>query len=152
MRLIGIFMLLVIQVSAFVPSPPSSTKQQPFISTQIHVFKKKSAVDNSTKNCNQYTRRTAEKNRPPGVGGLGIGGIGGVKKSGVANKSSTVQKKVVTNNKKKSPTVTGNNAQTDIDWPTVIIAFLTPWRNPNSIFLYMLLILNILGTINEAKN
>lgn len=33
----------------------------------------------------------------------------------------------------------------------LILLFLTPWKNPNSIFLYMFLILIILGKINENK-
>ena len=70
---------------------------------------------------------------PPGVGG-------GIKK----NNNIKLQKKVT----KEKTTVTGNNAKADLDWGKIIVAFLTPWRNPNSIFLYMLIILNILGNMN----
>ena len=72
---------------------------------------------------------------PPGVGG-GMKKINNIK-----------SKKKVTSKKKKS-TVTGNDAKADLDWGKIIVAFLTPWRNPNSIFLYMLIILNILGNMN----
>ena len=72
---------------------------------------------------------------PPGVGG-------GMKK----NNNFKSKKKVITSKKKEKTTVTGNDA--DLDWGKIIVAFLTPWRNPNSIFLYMLIILNILGNMN----
>ena len=69
---------------------------------------------------------------PPGVGG------------GMKNNNNIKSKKKVTAYKN----VTGNNAKADLDWGKIIVAFLTPWRNPNSIFLYMLIILNILGNMN----
>ena len=40
--------------------------------------------------------------------------------------------------------------QADIDWGEITLAFLTPWRNPNSIFLYLLIIVSVLGKINET--
>ena len=73
---------------------------------------------------------------PPGVGG-------GTKKI-----NNIKSKKKVTKSKKEKTTVTGNDAKADLDWGKIIVAFLTPWRNPNSIFLYMLIILNILGNMN----
>ena len=73
---------------------------------------------------------------PPGVGG-------GTKKI-----NNIKSKKKVTTSKKEKTTVTGNDAKADLDWGKIIVAFLTPWRNPNSIFLYMLIILNILGNMN----
>lgn len=81
------------------------------------------------------TQCYAKNNMPPGVGG-------GMKKN-IKSK-----KKVITSKKKEKTTVTGNDAKADLDWGKIIVAFLTPWRNPNSIFLYMLIILNILGNMN----
>lgn len=39
---------------------------------------------------------------------------------------------------------------TKTPWSTIILAFLTPWRNPNSIFLYLFLIVQVLGTLNAT--
>lgn len=38
-----------------------------------------------------------------------------------------------------------------VDPLELFILFMTPWRNPNSIFLYMLIIINILGRMQESK-
>ncbi|KAL3810840.1 hypothetical protein ACHAXA_007495 [Cyclostephanos tholiformis] len=38
---------------------------------------------------------------------------------------------------------------TKTPWSTILLSFLIPWRNPNSIFLYMLLAVSILGKMNE---
>lgn len=35
---------------------------------------------------------------------------------------------------------------------TLLIQFMTPWKNPNSIFVYLFLTLYILGTISESRN
>ena len=42
-----------------------------------------------------------------------------------------------------------DNPKADIDWGKIIVAFLTPWRNPNSIFLYLLIIVSLLGEANK---
>lgn len=34
----------------------------------------------------------------------------------------------------------------------LLITYMTPWKNPNSIFVYMIATLIILGNISEAKN
>jgi hypothetical protein len=34
----------------------------------------------------------------------------------------------------------------------LILLFMTPWRNPNSIFVYMFLILYVLGKMNETPH
>ena len=36
--------------------------------------------------------------------------------------------------------------------PELILLYLTPWKNPNSIFLYMFLILIVLGNISENRH
>jgi murein L,D-transpeptidase YcbB/YkuD len=33
----------------------------------------------------------------------------------------------------------------------LFILYMTPWKNPNSIFVYFILIINILAKFNEAK-
>lgn len=39
-----------------------------------------------------------------------------------------------------------------VDGLRMFLAYATPWRNPNSIFVYMLLILFLLGKYSEAKS
>mmetsp|Transcript_17802 Transcript_17802/g.43961 ORF Transcript_17802/g.43961 Transcript_17802/m.43961 type:complete len:121 (+) Transcript_17802:1460-1822(+) len=34
----------------------------------------------------------------------------------------------------------------------LLIAYMTPWRNPNSIFVYLFLLVYILGSYSEAKS
>jgi hypothetical protein len=38
-----------------------------------------------------------------------------------------------------------------VDPLELFILFMTPWKNPNSIFIYMLLIINILGRMQESQ-
>ena len=68
---------------------------------------------------------------------------------------NTTKKVMKSTNKTKtkiSSNISSSAPKADIDWPTIIAGFLTPWRNPNSIFLYMLIILTVLGKYNEAKS
>ena len=37
----------------------------------------------------------------------------------------------------------------DTKWSTILVAFLNPLRNPNSLFLYLLVIVSVLGKFNE---
>ena len=43
----------------------------------------------------------------------------------------------------------GKVAPTETPWSTILVSFLIPWRNPNSIFLYMFLIITVLGKMKE---
>ena len=104
---------------------------------------------NKRENCPGKTAFNSKNRLPPGVGGI----------KNVQKKSNTkgTTKKVITKNttkkvtKSTNKTKIGSPPKADIDWPTIIAGFLTPWRNPNSIFLYMLIILTVLGKYNEAK-
>jgi len=52
----------------------------------------------------------------------------------------------------KSAKSTSNDEESDpatIPWSRILVSFLIPWRNPNSIFLYMLLAVSVLGKLNE---
>jgi hypothetical protein len=40
----------------------------------------------------------------------------------------------------------------EVDGLRMLLAYATPWRNPNSIFVYMILILYLLGTYSEAQS
>jgi hypothetical protein len=42
-----------------------------------------------------------------------------------------------------------SSSRTQTPWSTILLSFLIPWRNPNSIFLYMLLAVSVLGKLNE---
>jgi hypothetical protein len=37
----------------------------------------------------------------------------------------------------------------DTPWSSILVAFLNPLRNPNSLFLYLLIIVSVLGKLNE---
>lgn len=76
----------------------------------------------------------------------------GKKKVSTVTETKTVAKKAAATPKKAAPKTaeavsTGKTTQTD--WGDIMLAFLTPWRNPNSIFLYMLIGVSVLGEINK---
>mmetsp|Transcript_26753 Transcript_26753/g.57560 ORF Transcript_26753/g.57560 Transcript_26753/m.57560 type:complete len:117 (-) Transcript_26753:109-459(-) len=99
------------------------------------------------------------KNKIGGIGGLNISRptVNKNKKVTSSSPEKNVKKNVkksISNDKKISKSIDGNNVykpqKTEIDWGKVILAFLTPWRNPNSIFLYLLIIVSVLGKVNET--
>ena len=55
----------------------------------------------------------------------------------------------------KKPNKSGDGTKEEkkqvVDPLELFILFMTPWRNPNSIFLYMLIIINILGRMQESQ-
>lgn len=55
----------------------------------------------------------------------------------------------------KKPNKSGGGTEEEkkqvVDPLELFILFMTPWRNPNSIFLYMLIIINILGRMQESQ-
>jgi hypothetical protein len=53
--------------------------------------------------------------------------------------------------KKKKPS-TVEEPPPKVDGLRMLLAYATPWRNPNSIFVYMIVILIILGNYSEAKS
>lgn len=74
-----------------------------------------------------------------------ISGIGGLNK---ASKSTAPKKNNITKGISKSTKSTGADAT---DWSKIFVAFLTPWRNPNSILLYLFIIVYVLGKIGENQ-
>lgn len=54
------------------------------------------------------------------------------------------------NKNEKRKSAASKREQVTDPWE-LFIAYATPWRNPNSIFVYMLLTLYILGSITEAQ-
>ena len=130
-----------------------------FFSTIIsgkHIHDTSCYATNKRENCPGKTAFKS-KNRIPGVGGMNYGQKkgntqGATKK--VITKNNTTKKVMKSTNKTKtkiSSNISSSAPKADIDWPTIIAGFLTPWRNPNSIFLYMLIILTVLGKYNEAN-
>ena len=55
---------------------------------------------------------------------------------------------------KKKPTTVKKQPQPlqDLDPVRLVIAYMTPWRNPNSIFVYLLALLYCLGKYSEAHS
>ena len=70
-----------------------------------------------------------------------------------ASKGGTkTNKAYVSKNVGKAAKTTSNVEEADptkIPWSRILVSFLIPWRNPNSIFLYMLLAVSVLGKLNE---
>ena len=88
----------------------------------------------------------------------GIGGLNNSFKIGSGSKPKTAPKKIVPAAKKSNGSVkktkpSGSSSDVkmseETSWSTILLAFLTPWRNPNSIFLYLLIIVSVLGKMNE---
>lgn len=87
----------------------------------------------------------------------GIGGMNTFKSKPASKKTTPVKKSnvknVAKNNApvKKQPTGSVFDVKMSEETPigTILISFLIPWRNPNSIFLYMLIIVSVLGKMNE---
>jgi hypothetical protein len=52
----------------------------------------------------------------------------------------------------KKPTDSKVDPSTEIDGFRMFLAYATPWRNPNSIFVYLFLIIFLLGKYSEAKS
>mmetsp|Transcript_9194 Transcript_9194/g.11344 ORF Transcript_9194/g.11344 Transcript_9194/m.11344 type:complete len:117 (+) Transcript_9194:175-525(+) len=50
---------------------------------------------------------------------------------------------------KKGKSENDTSEKKKLDPVELFFAFMTPWRNPNSIFIYMLIILNILGNMKD---
>lgn len=71
----------------------------------------------------------------------------------LSNRTSTKDIQSLSAKKSNQPNdkeKTGNETKKKLDPLELFILFMTPWRNPNSIFIYMLIILNILGKMNES--
>lgn len=70
------------------------------------------------------------------------GGGGGSKKTkkGVANAKSSKTKK------------SAASSLSELDGGALLLTYMTPWRNPNSIFVYMLLTVYCLGKYSESKS
>eukprot|EP00986_Skeletonema_menzelii_P008066 scaffold3306_cov151-Skeletonema_menzelii.AAC.7 len=104
--------------------------------------------------CNAINRKnttpTAKKPVATGIGGLN-NAFKISKPTTAAKKSAPPTKKSNTPAKKKQPTGSVFNVKMseETPWSSILLSFLIPWRNPNSIFLYLLIIVFVLGKMNE---
>ncbi|KAL7445904.1 hypothetical protein ACHAXM_011723 [Skeletonema potamos] len=135
-------------VSAFAPVPSSS------------------AITRRDVSCNAFnngSKKASSSKKQPAVSG--IGGLNTARKS--SGKPKTTPKKNVppptaAAAKKKKSAVSAPVKKTqptgsvfrvkmseETPWSTILVSFLIPWRNPNSIFLYLLIIVSVLGKMNE---
>mmetsp|Transcript_20003 Transcript_20003/g.42089 ORF Transcript_20003/g.42089 Transcript_20003/m.42089 type:complete len:156 (-) Transcript_20003:214-681(-) len=146
----SIAIILLVQASAFT-LPSATTLNSVGYGRDVSCY-----AINKRENC---PGKTAFDNKTTvgGIGGLNIGRIApkpskkaasspAPKKS--APKKAAVPKKKVTKNT-ISDKALSTPQKTEIDWGKIILAFLTPWRNPNSIFLYLLIGVSILGEVNK---
>jgi hypothetical protein len=84
----------------------------------------------------------------------GIGGMPGPKPTIGKSKPTKVANAKTSNTK---PTKNGTaksvfdrpKISSETPWSSILVAFLNPLRNPNSLFLYLLLIVSVLGKLNE---
>ena len=74
-------------------------------------------------------------------------------RTNIGGKKAT--KKVTDNKKSPAKSVATKSVfdrpklSNDTKWSTILVAFLNPLRNPNSLFLYLLVIVSVLGKFNE---
>ena len=72
-------------------------------------------------------------------------------RSQAASKNARADTVIVAAKKPKSGEAEDIEKKQVVDPLELFILFMTPWRNPNSIFIYMLLIINILGRMQESQ-
>ena len=132
-----IALVALVHVSAFAPVPSSAA----------------SCRDVSCNVFNNKKKNTATSSKKPVA--TGIGGLNNTfkisKPNKAAKKSVPPTKKSNTPAKKTQPTGSVFNVKMseETPWSSILLSFLIPWRNPNSIFLYLLIIVSVLGKINE---
>jgi len=151
---IAIILLVQVQVSAFLPPSASTGKSSngfPAVKTP-HGLDHFHAVQITRDVCCYAKNAFDNKNNIGGIGGLNINKTPPKKN---ITKSSIKSKKSISKNV-KSVESTGKNVSesttTNTPWSTIILAFLIPWKNPNSLFLYMIIIVSVLGKMNETPH
>lgn len=140
LSLISLFLGQMMHVSAFVPS---STRMPRAVSCDV-LGKNKKEVD-------------IDRIMKSGIGGLNDSFKSSrtpktTPKNNVQEKKSNVKNSAITPLKKPTqPTGSVFNVKLseDTDLSKILVSLLIPWRNPNSIFLYLLIIVSVLGKINE---
>jgi hypothetical protein len=138
-------MMQMLHVSAF--APVTYTRVPRDVSCNVFGNRNKEA-SSSKKTASVDTERLRKS---------GIGGMNTFKSKPVSKKTAPVKKSNVKNAAKnnapvkKQPTGSVFDVKMSEETPigTILISFLIPWRNPNSIFLYMLIIVSVLGKMNE---
>ena len=135
--LIALLLHTHVHVSAFAPVPSSATTYR---DVSCNVF-------------NNKNKKTAPSSKKPVA--TGIGGLNSAFKTSkpktTAKKSVQAAKKNNVPVKKTQPTGSVFNVKMseETPWSSILVSFLIPWRNPNSIFLYLLIIVSVLGKMNE---
>jgi len=132
--LIALLLHTHVHVSAFAPVPSSATTYR---DVSCNVF-------------NNKNKNTAPGSKKPVIGGLNSA-FKTSKPKTTAKKSVQAAKKNNAPAKKTQPTGSVFNVKMseETPWSSILVSFLIPWRNPNSIFLYLLIIVSVLGKMNE---
>jgi len=135
--LIALLLHTHVHVSAFAPVPSSATTYR---DVSCNVFNNK----------NKNTAPSSKKPVATGIGGLNSA-FKTSKPKTAAKKSVQAAKKNNIPAKKTQPTGSVFNVKMseETPWSSILVSFLIPWRNPNSIFLYLLIIVSVLGKMNE---
>mmetsp|Transcript_18241 Transcript_18241/g.32145 ORF Transcript_18241/g.32145 Transcript_18241/m.32145 type:complete len:178 (+) Transcript_18241:83-616(+) len=164
----SIAIILFVQASAFIsPSATSAgrgaafsaatavAKHPPFQTQQLSTVEYQRDIScyatSKRENCPGKTAFD-NKNNIGGIGGLNISRPTSNNKKIVSSTPKKSIKKNISKNKKITKSTGDNEAsqpKPEIDWGKILLAFLTPWRNPNSLFLYLLIIVSVLGKLNE---
>ena len=155
--IVALIALLYTHVSAFAPAvllPPSSTSTHRDVSCSVFGGNR-----NKKASCSKKMQPVdTERLRKSGIGGLNTfksSSSSSKPKTTTPKKTAPVKKSNVKNAAnapvKKQPTGSVFNVKMSEETPigTILLSFLIPWRNPNSIFLYMLIIVSVLGKMNE---
>ena len=81
----------------------------------------------------------------------GIGGMPSSRMNSKTNSSkvSNVKSKPSKNNGTSKSVFDRPKLSNETPWASILVAFLNPLRNPNSLFLYLLVIVSVLGKLNE---
>ncbi len=113
--------------------------------------------------CNVINNRNKKASSVSGIGGLNTTFKSSSKPktttptkknvppAAAAKKKSNIKSAANASAKKTQPTgsVFRVKMSEETPWSTILVSFLIPWRNPNSIFLYLLIIVSVLGKMNE---
>ena len=119
-------------------------------------------VPSSVTTCRRSVSCNAKKNTAPTSKKPVATGIGGLNNTFKISKPTAATKKSAPPKPKKKSNIPANAKKTqpagsvfnvkmseETPWSTILLSFLIPWRNPNSIFLYLLIIVSVLGKMNE---
>lgn len=140
---------LLVEVSSFLPPVTTTTLVRGHASPTRGYQVNRYIPCHLTPKRNSDKESTLTSNKITGIGGLNVGNAPFKTKKARDATIPQDSKPILSVKKNKIPSNNEASDSSKIPWSKVILAFLIPWRNPNSLFLYMLLIVSVLGKLNE---